>query len=251
MKDIVLPRPIPKLTWFESAVEQLSKSVPPPVDIRFRGTLAYRFEEKLTEQAVLLKAVRYVSGLGAGRLLLQGGYLQELGVIQRTLDEIHEDILFLAYPLLGHDSTGKHDEYLDAFWMEEPETTDYQKRPKNKHQTSRKDIRNYVSKVTNGGKHDHVSIAASGYLYRVYSGFVHAAAPHVLELYDPELGKFQLLGYTSSPLLAEHADDFENQFYRGVISIGAAAAALGDKGLYANALDLMSRMTPHFQDRTP
>lgn len=43
---------------------------------------------------MLQKFARLISGLHSLRLLLGSGFLQEMGVIQRTLDDFEEDILF-------------------------------------------------------------------------------------------------------------------------------------------------------------
>src|SRR5204863_8794139 len=85
----------------------------------FAGDHVYRYIEQLIEQALVQKLARVISGLRAAGLLVDHGYTQEQGVIQRTLDEVGEDILFLAAAITNDKRTAMHDRYLAAFYEEE------------------------------------------------------------------------------------------------------------------------------------
>jgi hypothetical protein len=64
------------------------------------------------------KLARNVSGLNALGVLLTAGYVQEAGVLFRTLDEIQEDIFFLATAETNGTHTERHAKYLEAFYAE-------------------------------------------------------------------------------------------------------------------------------------
>jgi len=69
-----------------------------------RGTYyVFRYEKQSIEAAVIQKLARVISGLHASLLLLQGGFVQELGVIFRTLDEFNEDMVFLCQAIRAGD----------------------------------------------------------------------------------------------------------------------------------------------------
>ena len=65
-----------------------------------------------------------VSTLHAAWLLQNHGSVQEQGALQRILDEIQEDILFLAFGVVFDDLTPLHQRYLDAFFEEEFDAVD-------------------------------------------------------------------------------------------------------------------------------
>ena len=139
-----------------------------------------------------------------------------------------------------------HESFLSAFWEEEPEFSDYSSQQKNRHQIPRKKIRSYLAKLNGDGDVDHAAIAVSGYLSRLYSGFVHAAAPQCLDLFDPEHDTFRVSGYPESPLSSAHFKDFENQFYRGVISIFYVATALQHKIVQTSAHNWNKKLEAYF-----
>lgn len=240
-------RPEASPEWFGHVFEELINSQDKPRPTVIRGGTAYRFPEETVSNAVLLKLARYISGLNAGRLLLANGYVQELCTLQRTLDEVHEDILFLCYPQLGlRKEIEAHKEYLASFWEEEPDFRLYAGKQKNKHQVRRAKIRSYLSKLEEDSETDHRSIAVSGYLNRLYSGYVHAAAPQLYEIYDPDSRGFSLSGYTDSALIDEHTSDFQNQVFRGVISVIFVARLCGRDEIADYASTVHNYLEPYY-----
>jgi len=240
-------RPIPPLDWFENAVHIISEKLPPPSHIKIRGKTALRYASSSIESAIILKLARYVSGLSAGSILLQTGHIQELCTLQRKLDELHEDILFLALPLLGKEKTTDHDKYLEAFWEEEPDFRSFAGNQKNRYQLPRKNIRSYLAKITDDDSIDHTSISTSAYLARTYSGYVHGAAPQLHELLNFDTARFQVLGYPSSSLVPDHAHDFDNQFFRGVTTIAFVAQVVEAEPLAKDAYGMHNMLEPFFQ----
>ncbi|WP_299407793.1 hypothetical protein [uncultured Roseobacter sp.] len=228
-------RPIPPLRWYTSAFEQLQNEHPLPQPQSVREKTAFRFEKENIEAALLLKLARYISSLHAGQLLLAQGFLQELSTLQRTLDEIHEDILFLGMPFFGFSKTEDHQRYLQNFWANEPEFREFSGHQRNRWSIPRKTVRRYLSQVNPERATDHSAIAVSAYLSRLYSGYLHAAAPQLLELYDPKRRSFRLTGYPESSLLKDHRHDFDNQFFRGVLCVSFVARILSADQLAAEA----------------
>src|SRR5690348_18017446 len=90
----------------------MANALPQPRLTEWRNGYGWRYHERLIEQALILKLARYVSGLRAAHLLLESGFLQEQAVLQRTLDEINEDILFLAVAVTNGARTEQHDRFL-------------------------------------------------------------------------------------------------------------------------------------------
>ncbi|WP_220801195.1 hypothetical protein [Roseobacter sp. OBYS 0001] len=232
--------------WFDQSFKKITDTHELPKPISHLDEVRYRLPNQSGFDAILLKLARYISGLNAGKLLLTNGFLQELCSLQRTLDEIHEDIFFLSLPHFGFEKSADHDNYLNAFWEEEPEFTTFSGKQKNRHQVPRRKIRSYLANINNDGAVDHSAIATSAYLSRLYSGYVHAAAPQILELFDPQKAVFRLTGFKDSPLLLDHASDFENQFFRGVMAVHIVARIKNIDDLAREAFEMHNRLECHF-----
>lgn len=149
-------------------------------------------------------------------------------------------------PAFGNEKTEHHRQYLNEFWSEEPEFKDFSGNQKNRWAISRKTVRGYLSKINPEATVDHKSIAISKYLSRLLSGYVHAAAPQLHELFDPEKSRFRLSGYTDSPLRLDHQNDFENQFFRGVISVFVVAKLIEADEVVKDAYELHSQLKKFF-----
>ena len=105
------------LRYMEESVHTLAKNLPGPDRITTKNGFVFRYVEKSIPQAIVQKLARLVSTLHATRLVLNHGFVQEVGALKRMLDEIQEDILFL---LSGSNKlTPLHREFLDAFFEEE------------------------------------------------------------------------------------------------------------------------------------
>ena len=113
------PNYLKTITVLSNAFRRLEKQVPSPQLIPYRDGFVYRFVEQTLQQAILLKFARIVTGLQAVDVLLNAGLLQEMAATCRMLDEISEDIHFLAVPLTNDQITELHHRYLRGFWAEE------------------------------------------------------------------------------------------------------------------------------------
>jgi len=157
------------------------------------------------------------------------GFVQEQGALQRMLDEIEEDIMFLTFSVIYNESTPLHKEYLDAFYEEEfnAETAmaSKQKRP----MIPRKKIRAYITRMDRNPSR---AIEASRTINKTYSGYVHAASPHIMDMYGGSPPHFHTRGMAGTRLQQDHRDDLWNYFYRSLLAFVFSAAAFGDKELF-------------------
>lgn len=207
----------------EQAVRRLEAQTPAPKQVDLKQGKAWRYEEKTPQQALLQKLARYVSGLNASCLLLDNGYCQELGVIQRTLDEIEEDIIFLSLGV-DHGFTERHNSYLEHFWSEEPGPST----------VKRDKIRAYV----HGGLEDPSSANDAGRtIYRTFSAYVHATSICIVDMWNDAPPQFQLAGMLKSPIYLDHMEDIWSSFFRGLIAGIFVAKAFGDKALLNELLE--------------
>lgn len=222
------------LQSMESTLHSLSARVEPPRLVKIDDEVAFRYSEKSIHQAIVQKLAKVVSGLHAARLLLSSGFIQEQGALHRMLDEFQEDAVFLCYAVINNDVTDLHQKYLHAFYMEEFDKPgdpmgSTQKRP----MVSRDKIHAYLARINGVSKDPHSTQKARRFLTKAFSGYVHGASPHIMEMYGGEPPRFHVRGMRGSPLYDDHAFDLWNYFYRGTAAFGIAAKAFGDDELFA------------------
>jgi hypothetical protein len=211
----------------EAGFGKLEVQVPRPRVVRHGEGVTLRYVEQTIHQAILLKLARQISGLNACDVLLANGYVQEQGVIQRTLDELDEDILFLCFG--AQDGTVKlHRKYLKSFWQEEfEEGVAPIDNAKGRYHIARGDIRDWLGRRLGTPEND-PSMKALRVLQQTYSGYVHAASPHIMDMCGgPEL-RFHLRGMNGTPRIPEHVHDLWNYIYRGLLSANTVALIFGD-----------------------
>jgi len=220
------------LTVMQNAFRRLEEQVPPPQPMKWKDGFVLRYKEEMIEQALLQKLARSISGLHAVDALLVHGLLQEQAVLHRILDEIHEDIFFLAAALTNDKVTDRHKQYLKAFYAEEfPDPNNTLARHEKPNMVPRKKIRAYVNRVLSKDPNPSRLSDVGETISSVYSGYVHASSPQIMDMCGGDPPRFHLSGMLGTPRMAEHIDDAWNYYYRGLSALTAVAKAFGDKPL--------------------
>jgi len=220
------------ITVMENAFRRLEQQVPPPQEIAWKDSYVFRYKEQTIEQALIQKIARYISGLHAVDVLLLHGLLQEQAVLHRTLDEMQEDIFFLAVAITNDHTTELHIKYLKAFYAEEfKDPNNSIARHDKPNMVPRRKIRAYLTRTLSKEKNPSLMSDVGETVSSVYSGFVHASSPQIMDMYGGNPMHFHLSGMLGTPRIAEHVDDAWNYYYRGLMSITVAAKAFGDKSL--------------------
>ena len=221
------------LAEMRQAFRQLETQVPLPHAVPYRDGFVYRHVERTIQQALIQKLARIVSGLHAIDVLLINGFVQEQSVLNRTLDELGEDITFLAAAITNDSITDLHKQYLTAFFDEEfddPENVINSTQKRN--YPPRRKIRAYVVRVLGGDKVNPSHTTDVGdTISKAYSGYVHAASPHIMDMCGGNPPRFHISGMNGTARIGEHVRDAWNYFYRGLIDTTAVAKALGDAEL--------------------
>jgi hypothetical protein len=218
------------LAVMDAAFQDYSAALPKPVRVRQGRGWAYRFEDRDVHHAVVLKLALVQSTLRAALTLLRSGHVMEQAMLQRIVDEANEDILFLVYAVTNDTITPLHQRYLAAFWAEEFSDFD---NPTSSHQSRdmvpRKKIRAYLARLE--GKDLDASRAAqvTKVISKVYSGFVHGASPHIMEIYGGAPPHFHTRGMSGTPKITEYEQDLWNYMYRGLLSHIFAAKMFGSQ----------------------
>lgn len=226
------------LQMMESAFDALASKVGTPQIQPMGDGYIYRYKEKSIYQAIVQKLARTVTGLKAISLLNKAGYLQEQASLQRTLDEIEEDIAFLCFGIIYNDISELHNKYLSAFYEEEYDNphssiASTQKRP----MIQRKKIRAFVNKNRTEGDDQSTAIEVGRTISKTYSGYIHGASPQIMELYFGNPPMFNLSGGANSPFYSDHREDLLNYYYRTILSFAFAAKSFGEDDLFKMIID--------------
>ena len=223
----------------EATVHRLAKHVPAPQRIRTNNSFGFRHVEKSLHQAIVQKLARMVSTLYATRLLLNHGFVQDVGALKRILDEIQEDILFLLSGI--ENQSPLHREFLDAFFEEEFDADtaleSTQKRPMIPRKRIRAHNARVISSIPNSPFDPSRTTEILRTIDKAYSGYVHAASPQIMELYGGNPPLFHMSGMLETPLAKTHREDFWNYICRSIYAFGIVAKAFGDDVTWGNIRD--------------
>ena len=218
----------------ERTVHDLARRLSQPEMITVGDTVVgFRYSDKDSPQAIVQKMARVVSLLRAARLLLAHGFIGEQAAMHRMIDEAEEDISFLSLGMV-YGETELHRKFLEDFYQEEFEdpARPVQTRMK-RGNTPRARIHAYLAQNPAAGLDPSTASATKQTIHKTYSGYIHGASPHLMEMYGGEPARFHMAGMRRSPLWLGHADDLWNYIFRGILSFGMAAKALGDEKLFS------------------
>lgn len=216
----------------EIAFQQIESVIPPPSFVKRGEYHAFRYEKETIEAAIVQKCAKLTSSLNASLVLLQSGYVQELGALFRMLDEYNEDILFLCQAIQEGGITDLHEKYLTSFYQEEFDNPDNtflstQNRPT----IPRKKIRAALSRIPEQELNPSDFQELHRTMSQAYSGYVHAASTHVMEMYGGDPPKFHVRGLLGTPSIAEFAENIWDYFYRGLITITMVSRTFNQENL--------------------
>jgi hypothetical protein len=207
--------------------DEVEATVPSPQKVQYLDGYTWRYVEKTDKQAMVLKLARLISGLRAGRLLLNAGYVLELGILQRALDETEQDLMFLCGPYLGGEREERHEKFLKDFFEEEFDRPgDAIGSAQKRGMVSREKIMAYNARVFPGGDPS-TNRDVSQTLHKIYSGYVHGAAGHIMDAYGGTPLHFHTAGLKGTSRHSDSERDFLNYPYRGLMTTATVAIALG------------------------
>jgi hypothetical protein len=222
------------VTLVEDAIEQMAAKVPRPRAKRSSGgDLVYRYYEELAEQALVLKTVRTLSALRAGKVLLDVGLALDVGATMRILDELSSDMMFLSGPLVWSlNPEPRHKQYLTEFFQEEFDHADPVKSSQRRNRVSRRDIRAYVARTFSAGQSVNRIVEITETIDSAFSGYVHGAAVHTMDMFDGERYRVPL-EHSDGPLGAVR-DQYPQYLHRALMAVATAAKAIGDEQLFTD-----------------
>jgi hypothetical protein len=205
-------------------VDRLGSSFPPPHVVALGEGFVDRHEPRTRNNglACYLKAVKICSTLNGALVLLDSGHVQEAYALGRVAQDQVEDIHFLVRPR-GDDGglSERQKTALDEFFKEEfTDSKDPIGTSQERDRVGRDKIRAAIHSAP--GMDDPSTAQKIGKaLYRVFSGYVHGAYVHIMELHTERIdqpGHYQMHG-TPGTRLTEAIDYVPNFVFQAVLAV--------------------------------
>jgi hypothetical protein len=196
----------------ERLVQLFANSLEQPKLYHFDSDRGFRFEVPDIRHFCLLKAIRVVSALNASLELVRGGYTQEFAVLLRTLVECTTHIEYVLDPNESEQHRGEVKKYVEAFFADSRRDPAVEIR---KAQVRQGAVHTLLGKTldTITGQYGHgqdrrPAAELMSSVYRVYSNYVHAKYPEIMDLYGGMPGCFHLRGMSGTPKDLENIEVF-------------------------------------------
>jgi hypothetical protein len=160
--------------------------------------------------------------------LTEYGFFQEVGILRRCLTETNDDFLFIAVPNSA-ESTDRRKQHLEEFYLEEFKTKSAGLLESNKRdRVPRKNVHSTITaSVTSVNQSDVLQVFST--LEKAYSGYVHGAYGHLMELYGgPNFG-FRANGLPPQAFAIARERDMSHCVYNGVLILERLALVLGEE----------------------
>jgi hypothetical protein len=223
---------IETLPVLQRAFALLESKIEKPAFVSRGSYKVFRYKKQSIEAAVIQKLARIISGLHASLMLLSGGFVQELGVIFRTMDEFNEDILFLCQAIRTGEVTELHRKYLEDFYQEEFDEPDNPFLSEQKRSTiPRRKIHAAIANIPETTLNPSDGKELYRTLSQAYSGYIHGASVHIMDMYGGNPPRFHVAGMLNTPRIKESTADLWNYFYRGLISTMIVALSFKENEL--------------------
>lgn len=222
------------ISALESMVKELDSEVPRP-ELTSRG---WRHKEIFRNDilASFLKASRLVSLLNASLELLDKGYVQEVYILGRAVDETVEEVFFLA--LKEETYADRQRQLLAEFYTEETEDPLDPTSSAKRDRVSRKRITAAISNIKISSGDPHTRNKTANAIHQLFSGFVHGAYVHLMEIFSPMPLEFPMHGVSHTPYLKVCEENFANHIYRSIIACVLVAARLKQADIRDRLIDL-------------
>lgn len=185
----------------ETAVDAFSSKIGPPLFISENDKKRFQYLNPSPLHLQVLRAVRIVSGLNASICLLEKGYVQEIGVLLRTVDEFICDIEFLQEAYETGKPTIDQQKFINEFFSKKFLTTKERiENPKKPYMLPRQKVYAAIGRLLGQFNNPSRTIVFSKIIDESLSGYVHGAYNQIMELYEGgKTERFQMQGMFNTP----------------------------------------------------
>lgn len=202
-----------------------------PEFVDIQGVRVFRYRTHTDSLACFLKGIKMVSTLNASLVLLREGYTQEIGALCRIIDDLHNEILFLQVLETERKLSDDQIKLLNDFYQEEFDNMQSPFNSTQKRDTvPAKKIHAAIGRLAETIANPSDMQELSRTLNRSYSGYVHGAYIHIMEMFGGSSTTnlhFHTEGMLGTPRIAEWQEQFGKYLHRALITAVFVARKLG------------------------
>jgi len=189
----------------EKAVESFCGVLDAPQLVPDGDEMFPRFENPTPRHFQILMAVRVVSGINASCSLLESGYVQEVGVILRTLEEFLAKIILIQNMYEENKVTSEQQKLIDEYFkVDIRRAEDILDGPTWWANMRRvyAEYAKYLTKAPNTPNPEELQRKART-IYNGFSGYVHGFYSHIMEIYESGTERFRMQGVPNTVRVRE------------------------------------------------
>jgi len=228
------------LARLEQEYSFMADAFDPPVMVTQGSASWFRYRKQSDSLLCFLKGVKLVSTLNAALVLLRHGYVQEVGALGRMADDFFNEIMFFIQTADGPAPTRDHERFFTEFFQEEFEDPDDPLgSSKNRDNVPRRKIFAAFGQLAK--EHLNPSDAQNTLttIHRTFSGYVHGAYPHIMELFGNQPSRFHMTGMLGTTRISEWRQQFVIYLYRAIMASVFVSRKLGLQNVEQNILALL------------
>ena len=198
--------------------------------------------ETLTESLICyLKGIKSISTINACILLLRQGYTQEVGALCRMVDDFCNEIFFLLNPQGENGLSNDQMRFIENFFQEEFNKPSDPLRSKQKRGTVPvRKIHATFAKLSASELNPCDAQECLRTTHKAFSGYVHGAYPHIMEMFGGNPPSFHTSGMLGTPRIDEWRSQLVGYVQRLIIASVFVARKLGVKYLERPLRDFLS-----------
>lgn len=169
--------------FLEDSANAFCVKIGRPKFIVEEGKERFKYSQPTPEILQVLKAVRVVSGLNAMLSLLEKGFVQEIGVLSRTIDDFLKEIYLIQEGIEAGTFNKSAKRFIDQFFMDDMQTFEEYLAKGKPNWVHRREIAS--SQVRFLGKFGNLEKIHRNFEFLDYlsNGYVHGGYPQIMELY--------------------------------------------------------------------
>ena len=220
------------ITQTQEVVEFLDRHFPRPEFVKIEGNTCFRHREKTDLLLSQLKCIRAVSSLNASVVLLENGYVQEVGTLCRCIDEFNQDVFFLGSPLGEGGPSEQQERLVQEFFQEEFDNIDSPfLSTQQRNRVPRQKVLAGIARVSAQPLNPSDTQEMHRTMHNAFSGYVHGAYVHIMESYggNPGSMKYHMEGLSNTPRIQEWTNALLNYVYRTMLTVELVAKRCADE----------------------
>jgi hypothetical protein len=207
------------LKRLEGYYHELGRALPAPLRTKIGSGMYFRHPQLSDSLLVYLKGVKLISTLNAALVLFRHGYTQEIGALCRMADDYCYEIMFLLNPLGGDGPSKDQVRMFESFFQEEFENPDNPlASPQDRETVPRRKINAAFGKIVSDELNPHDAQNVLATIHKTFSGYVHGAYPHIMEMYGGMPPRFHMDGMLGTPRVPEWERQLVTYVYRAIMS---------------------------------